>query len=68
MTGPDGGTESAETTEATEAPRPPLFAIKGDASTEEVATFVGMFDSMREGFGGTWDRLEAYLAQERAAA
>lgn len=39
-----------------------------DATAEEIATFVGMFDSMREGFGGTWDRLAAYLAQERAAA
>jgi uncharacterized protein YndB with AHSA1/START domain len=39
-----------------------------DATTEEVSTFVGMLDSMREGFGGTWDRLEAYLAQARATA
>jgi uncharacterized protein YndB with AHSA1/START domain len=39
-----------------------------DATPEEVATFEGMFDSMHQGWGGTWDQLETYLAQERAAA
>lgn len=33
---------------------------------EERATFEGGFDSMKQGFGGTWDRLAAYLASARA--
>jgi uncharacterized protein YndB with AHSA1/START domain len=33
-----------------------------NATEEERATFVGMFDSMRQGFGGTFDQLVAYLA------
>lgn len=45
-----------------------LHAGPVNATAEEVATFEGMFDSMHEGYGGTWDQLAAYLAQERAAA
>lgn len=29
---------------------------------EERATFEGGFDNMKQGFGGTWDQLAAYLA------
>jgi uncharacterized protein YndB with AHSA1/START domain len=29
----------------------------------EMQTYAGMFDSMRQGFGGTFDQLDAYLAQ-----
>lgn len=29
----------------------------------EAKTYAGMFDSMRHGFGGTFDQLDAYLAQ-----
>lgn len=29
---------------------------------DELTTFAGMFDSMRQGFGGTFDQLDAYLA------
>jgi uncharacterized protein YndB with AHSA1/START domain len=34
-----------------------------NATDEERKTFVGMFDSMRQGFGGTFDQLAAYLAK-----
>jgi len=33
-----------------------------NATDEERKTFVGMFDSMRKGFGGTFDQLTAHLA------
>lgn len=33
-----------------------------NASGEERATFEGHFDSMTQGWGGTWDQLAAYLA------
>lgn len=33
-----------------------------DATAEELATFDAGRDSMRQGFGGTFDQLEAYLA------
>ncbi|NQX68572.1 SRPBCC domain-containing protein [Paenibacillus alba] len=33
-----------------------------DASDEEKQFFAGMFDSMRQGFGGTFDQLDDYLA------
>ena len=36
-----------------------------NATPEEQQFFEGMFDSMRQGFGGTWDQLEAYLAKEQ---
>jgi uncharacterized protein YndB with AHSA1/START domain len=39
-----------------------------DVTAEERATFEGMFDSMQEGFGNSWDQLAALLAQEQAAA
>jgi uncharacterized protein YndB with AHSA1/START domain len=34
-----------------------------NASESETKTFVGMFDSMKQGFGGTFDKLDAYLAK-----
>jgi len=34
-----------------------------NATEEELKTFVGMRDSMRQGFGGTFDQLDEYLAQ-----
>lgn len=34
-----------------------------NATEEERKTYAGMFDSMRQGFTGTFDQLEAYLAQ-----
>lgn len=33
-----------------------------NATDEERATFEGGFESMKQGFGGTWDQLAAYLA------
>lgn len=33
-----------------------------NASQEEIDTFAGMHESMRGGFGGTFDQLDAYLA------
>ena len=33
-----------------------------NTTQEERNTFAGMFDSMRQGFGGTFDQLDAYLA------
>jgi uncharacterized protein YndB with AHSA1/START domain len=44
-----------------------LRSVPVDSTAEEVATFEGMFDSMRQGWGGTWDQLDTYLAQARAA-
>lgn len=32
-----------------------------EASAEEIATFNAGFESMKQGFSGTWDQLEAYL-------
>lgn len=37
-----------------------------NASGEERATFEGNFDSMKQGWGGTWDQLSAYLATLQA--
>jgi len=37
-----------------------------DANPEERAFFAGMFGSMQQGFGGTFDQLDTYLATERA--
>jgi uncharacterized protein YndB with AHSA1/START domain len=34
-----------------------------NASAEEWKMYVGMFDSMQKGFGGTFDQLAAYLAK-----
>ena len=39
-----------------------------NATPAEQQFFEGMFDSMRQGFGGTWDQLEAYLAKEQRKA
>ena len=36
-----------------------------NATAEERAGFEGLFDSMRQGYGGTFDQLETYLAQAR---
>lgn len=33
-----------------------------NATRAEIETFVGMFDSMRGGFSGTFDKLDTYLA------
>lgn len=33
-----------------------------NASEAEQQTFAGMFDSMKQGFGGTFDQLDAFLA------
>ncbi|ASA22449.1 SRPBCC family protein [Paenibacillus donghaensis] len=33
------------------------------ATDEEQQFYVGMFESMKQGFGGTFDQLEAYLAK-----
>lgn len=35
-----------------------------DPTPEEKAMFEGMFPSMQQGFSGTFDRLDAYLAQD----
>jgi uncharacterized protein YndB with AHSA1/START domain len=45
-----------------------LRVVALTTSEVERETFVSNFDSMREGYGGTWDQLEAYLAAERANA
>ena len=34
-----------------------------NATQEEIAMYVGMFDSMRQGFGGTFDQLAEHLAK-----
>jgi len=39
-----------------------------NATTAEHAMFESMFDSMRDGYGGTWEQLDAHLAREQAAA
>ena len=39
-----------------------------NATAAERATYAGFLDSMRQGFGGTWDQLDAYLAREQAGA
>ncbi len=36
-------------------------AVAYEASAEEIAIFNAGFESMKQGFGGTWDQLEAYL-------
>lgn len=40
-----------------------LCARPINPNAHEMKTFVGMFDSMRQGFGGTFDQLDAYLAK-----
>jgi len=44
-----------------------LRSVPINATPEEQATFDGMFESMEMGYGGTFDQLEAHLAQEPAA-
>ena len=39
-----------------------------NATAAERATYAGFRDSMRQGFDGTWDQLDAYLAREQARA
>jgi uncharacterized protein YndB with AHSA1/START domain len=39
-----------------------LRSVALNATAEEQAGFEGLFDSLREGWGGTWDQLDAYLA------
>jgi uncharacterized protein YndB with AHSA1/START domain len=34
-----------------------------DPTEAEMQTYAGMFDSMRQGFGGTFEQLDAYLAK-----
>ena len=46
-----------------------MLTLRGrplNATDEERATFVDMFPSMQQGFGGTFDQLEAYLAAQIA--
>jgi len=38
-----------------------IHAVPLDAIEDEQAAFEGMFDSMRQGFGGTLNQLESYL-------
>ena len=44
-----------------------LVSSPVDATDEEREQFAGMHESMVQGFGGTFERLEELLAQERAA-
>jgi hypothetical protein len=37
-----------------------------NTTTEENETFAGMHDSMRQGYGGTFDQLAVYLATAKA--
>ena len=39
-----------------------------NATDAEREMFESMLDSMRQGFGGTWDKLAEYLAREQASA
>lgn len=43
-----------------------VFAF--NATETERKTFEAGFDSMTQGFGGTWDQLDAYLAKKPSAA
>jgi len=36
-----------------------------NATVEERSFFEGMFESMEQGFGGTFDQLEQHLAERR---
>jgi len=44
-----------------------LFSEPINASESEVSTFNAMMDSMRQGFGGTMNQLEAYLEALQAS-
>lgn len=39
-----------------------LRSVPFGASPDEQAFFAGAFDSLRQGFGGTYDQLAAHLA------
>jgi len=43
-----------------------LHAAPLNATEAQQAVFDGMFDSMRQGYGGTWEKLDAFLAQTPA--
>lgn len=45
-----------------------LRARVADGTDDELAMFTSMFASMRVGFGGTFEQLQAYLAQELATS
>jgi uncharacterized protein YndB with AHSA1/START domain len=52
----------------TEADGRTALTLRGhpiNATPAEIAAYVGMFDSMRQGFGGTFDALADYLAKAR---
>ena len=44
-----------------------LETVPVNAAENERQTFAGGFDSMRQGFGATWDQLDGYLAAQSAA-
>jgi hypothetical protein len=46
-------TGAEESAEATEAPRPPLFAIKGDATPQEVAALVAVLQGIAASAAGS---------------
>ena len=51
----------------TEQANETLMELRGrpiNVTPEEQATFEGMFGSMQQGFGGTFDQLEVYLATQ----
>jgi len=48
--------------------RSPGASTAINATAAERATFEEMFDSMNEGWGGTWDKLAAHLAEVQATA
>ena len=43
-----------------------LRAHPVNPTADENETYAGMHDSMRQGFGGTFDQLDAYLPTARA--
>jgi uncharacterized protein YndB with AHSA1/START domain len=60
--------EVLNTLTLTEADGRTTLTLRGspiNATQAELETFAGMFDSMRQGFGGTFDELSAYLAEAR---
>jgi uncharacterized protein YndB with AHSA1/START domain len=58
--------EILNTLTLTEAGAKTTLTLRGgpiDPTEAEAKTYAGMFDSMRQGFGGTFDQLDTYLAQ-----
>ncbi|WP_338552151.1 SRPBCC domain-containing protein [Paenibacillus sp. KS-LC4] len=56
--------EISNTLTFTEQDGKTILTLRGgpiNATEAEQQFFIGMFDSMRQGFGGTFDQLEAYL-------